>query len=400
MLSLKNLLEKVLNNAVLKSGEQNLLRGAETISGTTGTWTSGTFRNSGSGGTIAYNQSITPPSGYGLPSYGAIITATAANAQIGFCQDACPCQLKQITQSVWVKGNSGDRVVLQPIWSGTSGEEEQGQQTTTLTDSDWHHLSYTKTPNYAHSGVSLGYIYYYAAAANNKLYVLAPKIEYGGIATAWNKNATLNSGIKISTSFNGTGGLVRAGQASVSTLNNFLSLSNSGGQMGSINITSEYTAGGIKIPAGWYNYMYYSGGILLLGMTVAQRSYFINKRNNTISVQQIVFTNMPAKGSLTNTSTSYYTLNGSQCFYVREENVTTINFSITCVSPSSGGTTFASGAPTHAMSGSIAFPLACGSTGTYPPIWCWVNPDGTVGASGGHASLSYYGSISYVSNAT
>lgn len=399
-LSIKSLLHKTLDKLVLKTGEQNLLRGSETIPGTTGTWSSTTFRTSGSGGTVAYAQAITPPSGYNLPSAGVIITANAANAQIGFCQDACPCQLKQITQSVWVKGNNGDKVVLQPIWSGTSGEEEQGQKTVTLTDSDWHHLSYTKTPNYAHSSVSLGYVYYYAAAANNKLYVLAPKIEYGGIPTAWTGNATLESAVKISTSFNGTGGLVRSGEASATTLGELLTLGDSGGQIGSIYLASQYTSGGIQIPAGWYNYMRYNFGVLLLGMTVTQRSYFVNDRNGAISVQQIVFTNMPAKGSFTNTSTTNYSLRGSQCYYVREENVVTINLAITCNSKATSGVTFASGAPTHAMSQSIYFPLACETAGTYPPIYCWINSDGTISASGGANTLAYYGSISYITNAT
>jgi len=86
---------------------------------------------------------------------------------------------------VWVKGNSGDRVRLQPLWSNASGQEESGAQDIILPDSNWHYLTYTKTPNYNHDSVSLGYIYFRGAAINNKLYVLAPKIEYGA-ATPFN----------------------------------------------------------------------------------------------------------------------------------------------------------------------------------------------------------------------
>ncbi|MBP5475600.1 MAG: phage tail protein, partial [Methanomicrobium sp.] len=174
----------------LAVGGKNLLRGTkDLISGASG-WSSGHWRTSGSGGTVVYNY--TDPQGQTIIKNAPVskvkgikITATAANAQIGFCQDYAPIQAQEITQSIWVKGNVGDQIVLQPIWASAPGEEESGSKSFTLDSTKWQRLTFTKTPNHDHESVSLGYVYLYAAAANNVVYFVAPKMEYGNIATDW-----------------------------------------------------------------------------------------------------------------------------------------------------------------------------------------------------------------------
>ena len=277
MLNIKSLLTKIVTEMVCAN--TNLLRGASALVNGNGLWSTGTFRNSGSGGTIAYGQSITPPSGYNLPTQGAIITATAVNTQIGFCQDGCPNEKKQITQSVWVKGNNGDKVVLQPIWSGTSGQEESGNSTITLSDSNWHLLTYTKTPNYAHSSVSLGYVYYYAAAVNNKLYVVAPKVEYGDTATPWFENVQMTGILKTSFQNAEAIGSKMASSQNVPALATELYGKY---QMGSVSITSNYIRNNFVIPNAWYNYLNLKNTLILFGMTSGVGIFIVHSGGSSL----------------------------------------------------------------------------------------------------------------------
>lgn len=395
-LNLKSLLTKILNEMVVKSNK-NLLNGAAALKNGSGTYATSTFRNSGSGGTIAYHQAITPPTSEDLPSCGAIITATAANAQIGFCQDACPIEKQQITMSVWVKGNSGDKVVLQPIWSGTSGQEESGSQTTTLTDSNWHRLTYTKTPNYAHTSVSLGYVYYYAAATGNVLYIIGPKVEYSSYATPfW--NGTQMSG-SMKTSFNDSE-IFGSKHATSTSLGDLVAELAGKYQMGSVYISTAYTTGGITLAAGWYNYISFYDRILLLGMTVAQRMYLVYG-GSPIVVAEIQPSNMTTYGNMTNGTTTYYNLNGTagtHYYYSKEGNKVTVNFNVKCTKASGSMTQFASGLPTHNHPTAISFPLACETVGTYKPMWVQINSNGTISGSLGVAGQYYYGSICYITN--
>lgn len=162
----------------------NLVRGTDTLKSGDGLWRSGTWRTTGSAGTVAYNQDIVD-SPVASVTKGVTITATTANSGIGITQDGCPIRKEQITQSVWVKGSAGDKVRLQPIWSDTSGETESGSKDITLTDGNWTRIEWTKTPNYAHDSVSLCYIVYYAQTAGTTLTVCCPKIEYGSPASEW-----------------------------------------------------------------------------------------------------------------------------------------------------------------------------------------------------------------------
>lgn len=162
----------------------NLVRGTDTLKSGDGLWTSGTWRTTGSAGTVAYNQDIADSP---VPNVtkGITITATTANSSIGITQDRCPIRKEQITQSVWVKGSAGDKVRLQPIWSDTSGAAESGSKDITLADGNWTRIEWTKTPAYAHDSVSLCYIVYYAKTAGTTLTVCCPKMEYGSPASEW-----------------------------------------------------------------------------------------------------------------------------------------------------------------------------------------------------------------------
>ena len=403
MLNLKALLTKLTTDTIKISGDQNLLRGANTISGTTGTWTSGTFRGSGSGGTVAYAQSITPPSGYSdLPSTGATITSTSASQQIGFCQDGCPIAKKEISFSVWVKGQSGDQVVLQPIWSGTSGQEESGSQTFTLSDSDWHHIYMTKTPNYAHSSVSLGYIYYYAPSGH-VLYVLAPKIEYGPVPTGWVNNAKLTGELQTN-----WGQVVGSKQVSATTVLGLIqevhAQTYGENQIGSVYIGTQYSLNGVVIPTGWYNYAYVGDKLLLFGMTVSEKLYVVipNSSFNGITYAGIILLDNGTitVGNPTNGTTTNYNLNGTagtHYYYCKYGNIVTVNLNVKCTTPASSWATFASGLPTHGHPTHISFLLGCADAGVQP-MWCSITSSGELRGYVGTAGKTFYGSISYVTN--
>lgn len=393
MLNLKSLLTQIVSNLITN---KNLLRGTKTLYNGSGTWITGTFRNSGSGGTIAYNQTITPPSGYNLPSVGAIITATSANTQIGFCQDQCPIEKRQITQSVWVKGSNGDRVDLQPIWSGTSGETESGAQSTTLTDSNWHFLTYTKTPNYAHTSVSLGYIYYYAAAANNKLQVIAPKVEYNNIATSWPENDTM-VGI-LRTSFKNSA-VFGSKEVSQTTAPNLINTLNGVYRIGSVYITTNYIQStNFMLPSGWYNYISLPDNIILFGMT---NSYGIYRYYYGASQWTKISNQTPVKGNMSNTATTYYQLNGAagtHYYYIKSGNIVTVNFNVKC---NSAGTrqTFATGLPKYFSNDDLTNVytiLACETAGNYKPMSIEIDANGKIIGSGGTAGNYYYGSVTYI----
>lgn len=397
MLNIKSLLTKILTNII---PNQNLLRGTVAMNSGSGAWNTSTFRNSGSGGTIAYNQSITPPSGYNLPTRGVIITATSANAPIGFCQDQCPIEKKPIVFSVWVKGNSGDRVDLQPIWSGTSGETESGVKSFTLSDSNWIKLEWNKTPNYAHTSVSLGYIYYYAAAASNTLQIIGPKLEYGNVSTPYNDVVQMTGALKTSFMNSEIIGSKQATQTA--SISNLITELDGKYQMGSVYLSSAYTDSGITIPSAWYNYISLGYIIILMGMTVSRKIYVINKYGN-IFTSEIQHTNNISKGNMTNGTTTYYNLNGiagTHYYYVKQGNKVTVSFNVKCTSPSSSMTQFASGLPTHNHPTAFTFPLACAEAGSYRPIWAQINSDGTIYASLGSAGHYYYGSFCYITNSS
>lgn len=176
----------------LQLGGRNLLHGTrELVNGNSG-WASGHWRASGSGGTVAYNQTLTNPPVNGVK--GIVITPTTANAQIGFTQDYAPIAKREFTQSVWVKGKTGDMIDLQPIWANASGEEEYGSKRYTLANNNWNLLTYTKTPNHDHASVSLGYVYLYAVDTSHTVQFCAPQMEYGNKATEWNPSPEEDAG--------------------------------------------------------------------------------------------------------------------------------------------------------------------------------------------------------------
>ena len=111
-----------------------------------------------------------------------ILTGTTAGQQMGFCQDNAVLLDHEVTMSVYVKGTKGDRVDLQPFWNSS----DSYRVSFTLEQSNvWTRLSCTGTPKKAYSSISIGYVYLVPKTANNKLHVIAPKLEYGTTATAY-----------------------------------------------------------------------------------------------------------------------------------------------------------------------------------------------------------------------
>ena len=168
-------------------------------------------------------------------------------------------------------------------------------------------------------------------------------------------------------------------------------------QVGSVNL-SEYSAGALKIPASWYNYISLGNRFILLAMTGNNGMYYtriqsppkhINKLNN--------FT--PSKGNMTNSTTTNYNLNGTagtHYYYIRNGNVVTVNFNVKCTTASSSWATFASGLPKHNVSAEVCIPLACEDAGTYKPMWVKINTDGTISGMLGTAGKYFYGSACYI----
>ena len=208
-------------------GGRNLLRGTADMNGGMSGWASGQWRASGTGGTVTYNQTLTDPPIANIK--GIKITPNSTN-QIGFVQDYVPLGLQEITLSVWVKGHSGDKIDLQPIWANAQGEEEYGSKRFELTDTNWHKLEYTKTPNHAHASVSAGYVYLYAnSSSESAVEFCAPQLEYGNKATDWSlaQEDVIEDGGKTATNYieaSGTGIKVHK----VSDANNYVQITADG----------------------------------------------------------------------------------------------------------------------------------------------------------------------------
>lgn len=172
-------------------------------------------------------------------------------------------------------------------------------------------------------------------------------------------------------------------------------------QMGSVNITQNYTAGNFIIPNGWYNYISLNDKILLFGMTTGVGIFLIRSANSsTINRVCKVAPLRAIKGNLTAVSNSNYALNGTagtHYYYVKFGNVVTVNFNVKCTTPNANMTKFASGLPKHNGATQIFFPLANQAAGAYRPMWARIDTDGTVwGCLGGANNQYFYGSICYI----
>lgn len=160
-------------------GGRNLLRGTKEMLVGSGTWSSGTFRKSGTG-TIE-NVDITDSP---IPSIskGIKLTSGATTGEIGIAQDGFYLQADWVTLTYYVKGTVGQIVQLQPFWNPSNNS---GSDRNSLTlDGSWQKISFsiknTKAGNY-----SIGYIYLINKAVGNSVTVIAGFEEYATNGSDW-----------------------------------------------------------------------------------------------------------------------------------------------------------------------------------------------------------------------
>ena len=160
-------------------GGRNLLRGTKEMLVGSGTWSSGTFRKSGTG--TVENVDITDSP---IPSIskGIKLTSGATTGEIGIVQDGFYLQADWVTLTYYVKGTVGQIVQLQPFWN-PSNNSGSGRNSLTL-DGSWQKISFsiknTKAGNY-----SIGYIYLINKAVGNSVTVIAGFEEYATNGSDW-----------------------------------------------------------------------------------------------------------------------------------------------------------------------------------------------------------------------
>lgn len=160
-------------------GGRNLLRGTKEMLVGSGTWSSGTFRKSGTG--TVENVDITDSP---IPSIskGIKLTSGATTGEIGIVQDGFYLQADWVTLTYYVKGTVGQIVQLQPFWN-PSNNSGSGRNSLTL-DGSWQKISFsvknTKAGNH-----SIGYIYLINKAVGNSVTVIAGFEEYATNGSDW-----------------------------------------------------------------------------------------------------------------------------------------------------------------------------------------------------------------------
>ena len=160
-------------------GGRNLLRGTKEMLVGSGSWSSGTFRKSGTG--TVENVDITDSP---IPSIskGIKLTSGATTGEIGIVQDGFYLQADWVTLTYYVKGTVGQIVQLQPFWN-PSNNSGSGRNSLTL-DGSWQKISFsvknTKAGNH-----SIGYIYLINKAVGNSVTVIAGFEEYATNGSDW-----------------------------------------------------------------------------------------------------------------------------------------------------------------------------------------------------------------------
>lgn len=158
-------------------GGRNLLRGTKEMLVGSGTWSSGTFRKSGTG--TVENVDITDSP---IPSIskGIKLTSGATTGEIGIAQDSFYLQADWVNLTYYVKGTVGQIVQLQPFrnTSNNSGRNSL------ILDGSWQKISFsvknTKAGNH-----SIGYIYLINKAVGNSVTVIAGFEEYATNGSDW-----------------------------------------------------------------------------------------------------------------------------------------------------------------------------------------------------------------------
>ena len=195
-------------------GQENLCRNSATLISGGGSYSSGTWRNSGTGSCI-YNTNMSS----GAPFLkGVIITPSKANVGMGFCQDAAPINAGNITFSCWVKAPVGGTIRLQPFWkSGAAGmSPPSGSHSNQWnTNGEWQHIYTSYSPTVDYDSTSIAYVYYETPNIGETCEVCGLKLEYGLTVTSWMPNSAddeyaalgFNDGIEYDVSGYGHNGI-------------------------------------------------------------------------------------------------------------------------------------------------------------------------------------------------
>lgn len=165
----------------------NLMRCTDDLSlkgNYTTSWSQGGVCISGSGGTVTRDTTQSLPFG-GL--FSCIKISNTNTTQIGFAQGTRFLHTGKITMSCWVKGDVDAVFHLQVAWNqtGASGQQTAGSSGNYTATTDWKKYTYTGNINVESSDWCMGYVYLHT---NGKtIYVAGLKVEYGDVATDWNK---------------------------------------------------------------------------------------------------------------------------------------------------------------------------------------------------------------------
>lgn len=231
---------------------------------------------------------------------------------------------------------------------------------------------------------------------------------------------SLKSGFTMTGELKNSDGAVAiaSGQATSNTIGNLINeVRYSSGCMGSANITSSYTANGVTIAAGWYNYCWIphrSGGengaaisgsdntnygnLLLFGMTVANAQYIIRVFNvSTIVVHKLDTEPITSVGAFTAKTTTYYSIETAttRSNWRQIGKLVVITLGVTVVSPQNwASAAIATGAPATYDSKEVYGALCCGDG--HSSVVIAIQSDGSIKASGGVAGKLYYGTIYYI----
>ncbi|HEM4003219.1 TPA: hypothetical protein U1V52_000876 [Streptococcus suis] len=159
-------------------GGRNILRGTTDMTLGSGTWSSGTFRKSGTGTVENVTVSDAP-----IPSIvkGIKLTVTTSNAEIGCAQDNYRMTAGTYTQSIWVKGTAGAKVALQPFWNNNNNNNS-GRKVFAL-DGTWQRFSMT-----AKSGAgsySVGYIYIVNSPSGSEATLIGNYMDASDLVSDW-----------------------------------------------------------------------------------------------------------------------------------------------------------------------------------------------------------------------
>ena len=162
--------------------DSNILSGAAEMQVGSGTKESGTYRKSGDDGSIS--TVYVPDSPQTAVYFG--LKVVRSGGRFGFCQDKVGSlkKGKPITQSLWIKGTKGVKVMLQAWWVPALSDGPH-QHSWTLTG-DWQWLEATETPADNYNDVSAGYVY---LESDGEAIVVAEKVEEGARATPWPHDA-------------------------------------------------------------------------------------------------------------------------------------------------------------------------------------------------------------------